>query len=76
MNPHLSGIVRPPIKVNNFELKPILINLVQLNQFGGALHKDTNNYLTLFLELCVTIKFNGVFEDAIKLRLFPFSLWD
>ncbi|XP_062116773.1 uncharacterized protein LOC133830740 [Humulus lupulus] len=29
-----------------------------------------------FLELCATFKFNGVSDDAIRLRLFPFSLRD
>ena len=29
-----------------------------------------------FLEICDTIKINGVSDDAIRLRLFPFSLKD
>ena len=29
-----------------------------------------------FIEICDTFKFNGVSEDAVKLRLFPFSLRD
>ena len=31
-------------------------------------------YLTNFIEVCDTIKYNGVIEEALKLRLFPFSL--
>ena len=30
----------------------------------------------MFLEICNTIKLNGVTEDMIRLRLFPFSLKD
>ena len=29
-----------------------------------------------FMEICDTFKFNGVSEDAVKLRVFPFSLRD
>ena len=28
----------------------------------------------MFLEICDTVKMNGVTEDTIRLRLFPFSL--
>ena len=35
-----------------------------------------NVHLGTFLEICDTMKMNGVLEDAIRLRLFPFSLKD
>nr|XP_027124403.1 uncharacterized protein LOC113741122 [Coffea arabica] len=38
--------------------------------------EDPNSHLTTFLEICDTIKMNGVSDEAIRLRLFPFSLRD
>ena len=33
-------------------------------------------HLTNFIEVCYTIKYNGVTEEALRLRLFPLSLGD
>lgn len=79
--PSLNG-VQPSIRVpgmdaNNFELKPSLIQMVQSNdQFRGTGEEDPIMHLTNFMELCGTLKMNGISDDAIKLRLFPFSLRD
>ena len=79
--PSLDGIGysirRPPVQANNFEIKPAIIQMI-LNtvQFGGLAHEDPNSHLANFLEICDTIKYNGVSDDAIRLRLFPFSLRD
>ena len=72
-----SAVVRSRLGVNNFELKPSFIQLIQNNaQFGGLPTEDSNQHITNFLELCDTIKINGVSEDEIRRRLFPFSLRD
>ena len=39
-------------------------------------NKDSNDHIAKFLEICDTIKMNGVTEDALRLHLFPFSLKD
>ena len=76
MNEDYSGIHHWPIDANNFELKPTLINMIQQQQFGGSPSEDPNGHMSNFLQLCGTIKMNGVDHNVIKLKLFPFSLRD
>ena len=69
------SIVRQPIiKANNFELKPVLITMVQQNQFTGHPSEDPNEHMGRFLRMANIVKLNGVRPDVIKLQLFPFSL--
>ncbi|XP_012850542.1 PREDICTED: uncharacterized protein LOC105970278 [Erythranthe guttata] len=76
VNENYSGIRKPTIAANNFELKTGLINMVMANQFSGAATADPNLHLANFLEICDTIKVNGVSDDAIRLKLFSFSVRD
>ena len=69
-----SVIRRPVIQAKNFELKSITLQLLQGIQFHGLAHEDSNAHILNFLEVCDTVKYNGVSDDAIRLRLFPFSL--
>ncbi|XP_020425758.1 uncharacterized protein LOC109950616 [Prunus persica] len=72
-----SAIRRPAIAANNFEIKPAMITMLQNSSvFCGLPNEDPNIHLAIFLEICDTSKFNGVTDDAIRLRLFPFSLKD
>ena len=50
--------------------------MIQANQFGGSQAKDPNAHISSFLEIYDTFKHNGITDDAIRLRLFPFSLRD
>ena len=50
--------------------------MIQANQFGGSQVKDPNAHIASFLEICDTFKHNGVANDAIWFRLFPFSFKD
>ncbi|XP_027368307.1 uncharacterized protein LOC113874269 [Abrus precatorius] len=76
MHGYSSSIVRPTIQANHFEIKSALLHLVQQDQFSGLISNDLNLHIYNFLQLCDTIRINGVSEDAIRLRLFPFSLRD
>ena len=71
-----TSIARPAINANNFESKPSLIQMVQQSQFGGNAMEDPNTHLVNFMDLRGTIKINGISNKTIRLRLFPFSLYD
>ncbi|KAL6315830.1 hypothetical protein AAG906_008216 [Vitis piasezkii] len=43
-------------------------------QFRGLANDDPNLHIAKFLEICDTFKHNGVTDDAVRLRLFPFYL--
>lgn len=43
------NIVRPTINANNFKIKPVLIQIVQQEQFGGEPTKDSHVHLANFL---------------------------
>ena len=67
---------QPAIDVNDFELKPALITMVQQNQFAGHSTENPNEHLGRFLRIANSIKLNGVSSEVIQLQLFPFSLRD
>ncbi|KAK2395303.1 hypothetical protein QL285_057048 [Trifolium repens] len=69
-------IAAPAIEANNFELKSSLLSAVQQNQFSRNPTDDPNLHLSIFLQYADTVKANGVSPEAIRLRLFPFSLRD
>ncbi|KAF7802333.1 uncharacterized protein G2W53_041444 [Senna tora] len=64
----------PEIGANQFEIKPSIIQM--LPSFYGLSSKNPYKHIDEFLEVCSTFKFPNVSEDAIRLRLFPFSLKD
>ena len=75
--PSATNVATGPIVINgdaNFELKPALITMLQASPFCGKAHEDANAHLQHFLEICSTFTIKGVNQEAICLRLFPFSL--
>lgn len=68
-----STIKRLSIQANNFEIKPIIIQMIQqIVRFKGLSQEDPNVHIIIFLETCNFFKHNGVTNDAIHLRLFLF----
>ncbi|KAJ9183688.1 hypothetical protein P3X46_007511 [Hevea brasiliensis] len=72
----IPSITRPRVEANNFEFKPSLCQMVQQSQFGGGPTESPHVYLAHFLEISDMLKINGILDDTIRLRLFPFSLKD
>ena len=74
----LAGIApvirRRAIQANNFKLKLITLQLIQNIQFMRLSNEDPNTNISNFLEVCDTVKYNGVSDEAILLIFFPFSL--
>ncbi|MFS7949268.1 putative nucleotidyltransferase, Ribonuclease H [Helianthus anomalus] len=71
------SILQPTIDTPTFEIRPSIINMVQNSvQFDGREHEDPGRHIAAFLAVCSTFRIIGVSEDAIRLRLFPFSLRD
>ena len=53
-------IMNMPINVNNFELTLGLIQIAREFAFRGRTNKDPYKHLWSFLEICETVKMNGV----------------
>jgi hypothetical protein len=62
------------IRDGSFELKLALITMVLQRPFCGMASEDANAHLQHFLEICNTFTIQGVTQDAVYLRLFPFLL--
>ena len=69
-----SAIRRPPIQAKNFELKGVTLQMLHNIQFHGLPSENPNAHLTSFIEVCDTIKYNGVTEEALRMLLFPLLL--
>ncbi|CAO2186887.1 unnamed protein product [Urochloa humidicola] len=57
-----------------FQIKTSIIEMVQHSPFTGK--EDPNLHLRSFLQLCNTFKMEGVDDDQLRARLFPYSLTD
>jgi hypothetical protein len=55
-----------------FEIKTSTISMVQHSPFIGK--EDPNLHLQAFIQLCQTFNMDGVTQDQMRARLFPFSL--
>nr|KYP66299.1 hypothetical protein KK1_012587 [Cajanus cajan] len=63
-----------PTTSRAMEMKPTFLSLVSAHQFARMDHEDPYAYLSNFYDLCGTMGIPEGDEEAIYLRLFPFSL--
>nr|KYP44106.1 hypothetical protein KK1_034422 [Cajanus cajan] len=70
---HFSSIAAPNTS-RAMEMKPAFLSLVSSQQFVGLDHEDPYSHLSNFYELCGTMGIPEGDEEAVYLRLFPFSL--
>ena len=57
-----------------FEIKHSLIQMLPL--FYGLESENPFKHVDAFLDICSTVFLNNISDDALRLRLFPFSLKD
>lgn len=70
-----SPIKMPAIGTSIVNIMPAIITMMQMSySFGGSATEDPNKHIADFLEICETLNVNGVSNEAIRLRLFPFSI--
>ncbi|KAL4360981.1 hypothetical protein GQ457_04G028740 [Hibiscus cannabinus] len=71
------SIITPKIQAAKFELKPVMFTMLDfIGQFGSSPHEDAGQHVRAFLEVCSSFYQQGVHEDVLKLKLFPYSLRD
>ena len=62
------GIVRPNVQADNFELKPLMFQMLQtVGQFNGLPSDDPHLHVKLFLEVSDTFKIAGASQEALRL---------
>jgi len=67
-------IVPPPFQRNDFELKPSYFALVGQHPFHGLSHEQPMDHIERFEDLVLSIKANGVSENYLLCKFFPYSL--
>ena len=71
------GIVRPDIQIDNFELKPVMFQILQsVGQFNGLPFDDPHLRFKLFFKVSDAFKIARVSQETLRLGLFPFSMRD
>jgi hypothetical protein len=75
--PQVTGIrlviKKPRIEANNFEIKPVILQIIQTSvHFYGLPSDDPNVYIASFLKIHDMFKHNSITDNVIRLRPFPF----
>ena len=69
-----SGIHLAVVIDDHFEIKPSTIQMLPI--FHGVDNDNPYKYLDEFEEMCSTMKMSQFYDEALHLKLFPFSLKD
>ena len=64
----------PLIEAHNFTPDSVTIQMIRIRLFNGFTTEDPNAHLRNFVQICDNFKVNGVPQEVMRLRLFPFSL--
>jgi hypothetical protein len=63
-----------PILSDAYELRPRLIEMVQTNTFFGIEDKDPYHHLQQFEQTCDCLHIEGMSDETIHWKHFPFTL--
>jgi hypothetical protein len=69
-----SCIILPLTNATHYDLKSHVIQMLPF--FYGLEHENPYSHVKKFKNICATTKFQNFYEEAVHLRLFPFSLHD
>ena len=71
-----SSILRPNVGANRSWQIPshVMSTITNSTQFHGLDDEDAPGHLSKFVRICDTFRIDGVTDEAIYLRLFPFTL--
>ncbi|KAK8708357.1 hypothetical protein V6N13_059399 [Hibiscus sabdariffa] len=71
------AVIIPEFEAEHFEVKPVMFNMLHtIGQFRGSPMENARQHLKSFLEIYTSFKIQGVSNDVLKLKLFPYSLRD
>ncbi|GJV41745.1 reverse transcriptase domain-containing protein [Tanacetum coccineum] len=70
-----SAIVRHNV-VDNFVINSTHLKMIWENKFDGHLRADLHDHIREFLAICDMFKYDETQSEAVKLLIFPFSLYD
>ncbi|KAK4269663.1 hypothetical protein QN277_022791 [Acacia crassicarpa] len=77
LNKLTSAITPPTINAGHFEIKSVMIQMLNAaGQFGGLPSEDSHLHLKTILEVCDSFVIPGIPPNAVWIKLFPFSLRD
>ncbi|XP_061370918.1 uncharacterized protein LOC133313543 [Gastrolobium bilobum] len=72
-----SAIVQPDVAANSFEFRLVMFDMLQtIGQFNGLSSEDLHLHLKNFMDVANRFKMQGVTSDALRLKLFPYSLFN